>query len=335
MSRGSVDPKIMSILAARVIDTLRAGWQTTTIGPFLAALHPVLDNPWMSYAVPAQAVEAQAFRGAMPRLLEHFHARNRPLRLEFMAELFEPLPAVLEEAGLRQYMNAPVMICDQPMASAGQPQWSIELLDASSTDEAVAQFIGIGHAAFGQARLDARAPPLGRPVGPQARAPSGQKPRDHADAREECADPRGHRRNRSPEAENPLGPGAQQVSIFLSIFDVHVNRAPIAGRVARVDYSRGEFLPAFDDKASLRNEQNSVLLEQEGGARVAFKQIAGLIARRIVFRKRVGDSVQRGERVGMIKFGSRVDVFVTGSASLRVRLGDRVRGGESVIAELP
>jgi phosphatidylserine decarboxylase len=137
----------------------------------------------------------------------------------------------------------------------------------------------------------------------------------------------------APEG-NPLGPGAQQVSIFLSVFDVHVNRAPIGGRVARVDYSPGEFLPAFDDKASLRNEQNSVLLEQDG-TRVAFKQIAGLIARRIVFRKRVGESVAPGERVGMIKFGSRVDLFVPERARLRVALGDRVSGGASVVAELP
>jgi|SRR5262245_4476059 len=137
----------------------------------------------------------------------------------------------------------------------------------------------------------------------------------------------------APEG-NPLGPGAVQVSIFLSVFDVHVNRAPIGGRIARVDYSPGEFLPAFDDKASLRNEQNSVLVEQEG-ARVAFKQIAGLIARRIVFRKRVGEAVAPGERVGMIKFGSRVDLFVSEQARLRVALGDRVSGGASVVAELP
>lgn len=137
----------------------------------------------------------------------------------------------------------------------------------------------------------------------------------------------------APEA-NPLGPGATQVSIFLSIFDVHVNRAPIAGRIARVDYHEGEFLPAFDDKASLRNEQNSVLVEGEAG-RVAFKQIAGLIARRIVFRKHVGDTVDRGERVGMIKFGSRVDVFVPDGARVRVAPGQRVTGGISVVAELP
>jgi len=135
------------------------------------------------------------------------------------------------------------------------------------------------------------------------------------------------------QEENPLGPGAVQVSIFLSIFDVHVNRAPIAGRIARVDYHSGEFLPAFDDKASLRNEQNSVLLEDQGG-RVAFKQIAGLIARRIVFRKRVGDAVARGERVGLIKFGSRVDVFVPAGARLGVAHGEHVTGGVSVLAEL-
>lgn len=135
-------------------------------------------------------------------------------------------------------------------------------------------------------------------------------------------------------AGNPLGPGAVQVSIFLSVFDVHINRAPIGGRIARVDYSRGEFLPAFDDKASLRNEQNSVLVEQDG-ARVAFKQIAGLIARRIVFRKQVGETVERGERVGMIKFGSRVDLFVSEEVRLRVKMGDRLAGGASVVAELP
>jgi phosphatidylserine decarboxylase len=133
--------------------------------------------------------------------------------------------------------------------------------------------------------------------------------------------------------DGPIGPGSTRVSIFLSIFDVHVNRAPIAGRVERVDYTPGEFLPAFDDKASLRNEQNTVVLS-DGPTRVAFKQIAGLVARRIVFRKRVDDRVERGERVGLIKFGSRVDVFLPAGARLRVGRGDRVRGGSSVIGEL-
>ena len=134
-------------------------------------------------------------------------------------------------------------------------------------------------------------------------------------------------------ADNALGPGAQQISIFLSVFDVHVNRAPIAGIVEKVEYHKGEFLPAFDHKASLRNEQNTVTV-QDGETRVVFKQIAGLIARRIVFRKQPGDRVERGERVGMIRFGSRVDVLLPASAKIAVRVGDRVRGGSSVLAEL-
>jgi phosphatidylserine decarboxylase len=133
---------------------------------------------------------------------------------------------------------------------------------------------------------------------------------------------------------NPLGPGAWQVSIFLSVFDVHVNRSPIAGTVTDVRYNPGEFLPAFDDKASLRNEQNLVIVE-DGPHRVAFKQIAGLIARRIVFRKKPGDPVARGERIGLIKFGSRMDVFVPAGTTMRVQVGQRVSAGSSVLAELP
>ena len=131
-----------------------------------------------------------------------------------------------------------------------------------------------------------------------------------------------------------LAPGAQQISIFLSIFDVHVNRSPISGRIERVEYHKGEFLPAWDDKASLRNEQNTVTVERSG-QRVVFKQIAGLIARRIVFRKRPGDDVARGERVGLIRFGSRVDVLLPAQARVLVKRGERVRGGSSVLAELP
>jgi phosphatidylserine decarboxylase len=133
--------------------------------------------------------------------------------------------------------------------------------------------------------------------------------------------------------DGPLSAPGTRISIFLSIFDVHVNRAPIAGRIERVDYHPGEFLPAFDEKASLRNEQNSVVL-RDGETRVAFKQIAGLIARRIVFRKKVDDAVERGERVGLIKFGSRVDVFLPEGARIRVARGDRVSGGSSILAEL-
>jgi phosphatidylserine decarboxylase len=137
----------------------------------------------------------------------------------------------------------------------------------------------------------------------------------------------------APEG-HALGPGTTQVSIFLSVFDVHINRSPIAGRVTRVKYHAGEFLPAWDDKASLRNEQNAVTVEDEGSA-VEFKQIAGLIARRIVFKKREGDTVGAGERVGMIKFGSRVDVFLPASVKVRVAKGQRVQGGLSVLGERP
>ena len=137
----------------------------------------------------------------------------------------------------------------------------------------------------------------------------------------------------APEG-NPVGAGAIQVSIFLSVFDVHINRAPVAGRITDVAYHKGDFLPAFDHKASLSNEQNCVTIDG-GKSRVAFKQIAGLIARRIVFRKRVGDSVARGERVGLIKFGSRVDLFLPRDTALRVAVGERVSGGVTVIGELP
>jgi len=136
-----------------------------------------------------------------------------------------------------------------------------------------------------------------------------------------------------PAQEPVLGAGTTQLSIFMSIFDVHVNRAPIAGRVAAVEYHPGKFLAAFNDKASLLNEQTLVTLE-DGPTRVMFKQIAGLIARRVVFRKRVDDRVGRGERVGLIRFGSRVDVLLPPGATALVKVGDRVQGGSSVIARL-
>ena len=136
----------------------------------------------------------------------------------------------------------------------------------------------------------------------------------------------------APE-DNPLGPGAQQISIFLSIFDVHVNRSPMTGRIVSVDYREGEFLPAFDHDASHRNERNEVVLEREG-VRVAFRQIAGLIARRIVFRGAIGDELQRGQRVGLIRFGSRVDVFTPPGTRIPVARGDRVRAGVSPIGVL-
>ena len=135
-------------------------------------------------------------------------------------------------------------------------------------------------------------------------------------------------------AGHAAGEGATQVSIFLSVFDVHINRAPIAGRITDVVYNKGEFLPALDDKASLRNEQNRAFIEGPEG-RVGFTQIAGLIARRIVFRKKAGDMVARGEQVGLIRFGSRTDVFLPRGSTLEVKVGDRVSGGSSIIAHLP
>lgn len=124
-----------------------------------------------------------------------------------------------------------------------------------------------------------------------------------------------------------------RVSIFLSVFDVHVNRSPIAGVVREVRYQRGKFLNAMNHASAELNEQNIVRVEGDGQV-VVFKQIAGLLARRIVFHPKVGDRLERGQRVGLIKFGSRVDVLFDASAALRVKVGDRVRGGASVLAYL-
>ncbi|HXZ31125.1 MAG TPA: phosphatidylserine decarboxylase [Terriglobales bacterium] len=125
-----------------------------------------------------------------------------------------------------------------------------------------------------------------------------------------------------------------RISIFLNVFDVHVNRSPIAGVITSVRYQPGKFLNAMNMACSEQNEQNVVKVEGEGQI-VVFKQIAGLLARRIVFNKKVGEAVERGERVGMIKFGSRVDVLMESSASVQVKIGDRVKGGSSVLAYLP
>ena len=122
-----------------------------------------------------------------------------------------------------------------------------------------------------------------------------------------------------------------RISIFLSVLDVHVNRSPIAGVIRDIRYQRGKFINAMNADSAAENEQNIVTVEGEG-ITVVFKQIAGLLARRIVFTKNVGDRVGRGERVGLIKFGSRVDVLLDTSAIPQVKVGDRVRGGASVIA---
>ena len=128
--------------------------------------------------------------------------------------------------------------------------------------------------------------------------------------------------------------GAQtRISIFLSVFDVHVNRSPLAGVIREVRYQKGKFLNAMNPASAEHNEQNAVTVEGDGQT-VVFKQIAGLLARRIVFNKQVGDPVSRGERIGLIKFGSRVDVLLDASATLQIKVGDRVKGGSSVLAYL-
>jgi phosphatidylserine decarboxylase len=128
-----------------------------------------------------------------------------------------------------------------------------------------------------------------------------------------------------------IGP-AIRMSIFLSPLDVHVNRAPVAASVAGVEYRAGKFLAAYRPEASDVNERCTVTLA--GPARVAVRQIAGVLARRIVCRVRAGDTVDRGERYGLIRFGSRTDLFVPRASEIRVKVGDRVRGGETIMALL-
>ena len=127
-----------------------------------------------------------------------------------------------------------------------------------------------------------------------------------------------------------------RVSIFLSVFDVHVNRSPIAGVVRDIRYQHGQFLNAMNTASAERNEQTIVTMEGEGDGlqKVVFKQIAGLLARRIVFYPKVGDRLKRGQRVGLIKFGSRTDLLLDASARMNVNIGDRVKGGASILAYL-
>jgi phosphatidylserine decarboxylase len=132
-------------------------------------------------------------------------------------------------------------------------------------------------------------------------------------------------------AVKPEG-GGNRISIFLNVFDVHVNRTPIAGTISKVEYQEGKFFVANREECSIQNEQNVVTVESDGGATVVFKQIAGLIARRIVFDKKPGDHVATGERIGLIKFGSRMDVWFGPEWEITVQPGVRVAAGSSVIA---
>ncbi len=155
---------------------------------------------------------------------------------------------------------------------------------------------------------------------------------------------------RDPERPIPVGPVAlspadgrvvrvvqegdrqTRISIFLNIFDVHVNRSPISGVIADITYKPGQFLVASRELASAENEQNVITIRAADGTKVVFKQIAGLIARRIVCTKKVGDFVQAGERVGLIKFGSRVDVIFGPEWRVEVFPGARVSAGSSILA---
>lgn len=121
-----------------------------------------------------------------------------------------------------------------------------------------------------------------------------------------------------------------QVSVFLSVFNVHVNRIPVSGVVDEIKYYPGKFLAAWNDKASLENEQTLISIDT-GTKKIYFKQIAGLIARRIVWKLESGQSVSAGERFGLIRFGSRVDILLPLNSEIRVKVGDKVKGGETVI----
>ncbi|MEK6697387.1 MAG: phosphatidylserine decarboxylase family protein [Candidatus Deferrimicrobiota bacterium] len=138
----------------------------------------------------------------------------------------------------------------------------------------------------------------------------------------------------SPPGRYALVAG-KRVSVFMSPFNVHVNRAPVTGRVASVRYHKGAFHVASVDKASLMNEQNGVAIVTPGGRTVTYVQIAGMLARRIVCDLKEGDAVLQGQRVGMIRFGSRVDLYLPAEVRLSVVPGDRVRAGESVIGVFP
>ena len=136
-----------------------------------------------------------------------------------------------------------------------------------------------------------------------------------------------------PEIEDTSLP-CRKIGIFMTIFDVHVNRTPCSGNIVRVSHRPGKFISAQKPSASLQNERNTVVLETPRGDKVVLVQVAGLIARRIVFWFREGDTVQKGERIGMIRFGSRVDLYVPIEWNIKVSRGQRVKAGETVICTM-
>src|SRR5271169_1361708 len=134
--------------------------------------------------------------------------------------------------------------------------------------------------------------------------------------------------------EDNAGRPGKRVSIFLAVWNVHVNRSPAAGTITKMEYRPGKFLAAMRERASMENEQNVFTLSTESGELV-FKQIAGLIARRVVSWKKPGEKVTRGERIGLVRFGSRVDLWVPKDAEILVKVGENVKGGSSVLARWP
>jgi phosphatidylserine decarboxylase len=134
--------------------------------------------------------------------------------------------------------------------------------------------------------------------------------------------------------EDYAGKPGKRVSIFLAVWNVHVNRSPAAGRITKMEYRPGKFVAAMRANASSENEQNVFTLSTDAGE-LMFKQIAGLIARRVVSWKKAGDTVARGERIGLVRFGSRVDLWVPQQAQILVKVGQNVKGGSSVLASWP
>ena len=137
-----------------------------------------------------------------------------------------------------------------------------------------------------------------------------------------------------PELAGDLSGEFTRVSIFMSVFDVHINRSPIAGTIRKIAYSPGKFLNADLDKASEDNERQHFLVEREDGMKIAFTQIAGLVARRIMAFVAEGDRVAAGERIGLIRFGSRVDVFLPAGTGSQILLGQRAIAGETILGEI-
>ncbi len=134
--------------------------------------------------------------------------------------------------------------------------------------------------------------------------------------------------------ESHLDAEMLKISIFMSVFNVHVNRAPCSGKVVDTFYKHGKFLDARDDRATFENEQSGIILEMSKGAKIVFVQVAGLIARRIVSYPAVGDGLSRGERYGLIRFGSRVDVYLPKNADVNVALNDKTVAGQTILGYL-